>query len=418
VTAVDPPDRWRALGWLALAEFLAMSTWFSASAVVLELRGLWDLSAGTSSLLTIAVQVGFVAGALLSAALSLADRFRPRRIMAIGALGAAAANAGLLLAPSAGVAIWLRLLTGVFLAGVYPPALKAMASWFRAGRGLALGVMVGALTLGSASPQLVRALGGLDWRTVVVVTSVATLVGGLLALLVPDGPFPFPRAAFRPREALQAVRDRRVRLVTYGYLGHMWELYAMWAWIAAFLTSSFAHSATGRPATSAALAAFAAIGIGALGCVVGGVLADRRSRTWLTSVAMTASGTSAAVIGFVWGGPPLLVVLVALFWGFWVIADSAQFSTLATEVADQRYVGTVVTLQLALGFLLTVPTIWLVPVLVEAVGWRWAFLCLTPGPLLGTLAMRALARRPSGPTEGGVSPARPRASAPRRRSGA
>jgi MFS family permease len=393
-TAPDPPGRWRALGWLAIAEFLAMSTWFSASAVVLELREVWQLSPAGSSMLTIAVQLGFVVGALSSAALSLADRFPPRRVMAVGALGAAAVNAGLLLAPSVGVAIGLRLLTGVFLAGVYPPALKAMATWFRRGRGVALGVLVGALTLGSALPHLVRALGGLDWRTVVLVTSLATVVGGALALVGPDGPFTFPRAPFRPREAMRAVRDRRVRLVTYGYLGHMWELYAMWAWIATFLTSSFVRSGEDRPGTMAALAAFGAVGIGAFGCVAGGVLADRHSRTWLTSVAMTASGATAAVVGLVWGAPPVLVVLVVLFWGFWVIADSAQFSALVTEVADQRYVGTAVTLQLALGFTLTVPAIWLVPVLVELVGWRWAFLALTPGPLLGTLAMRALGRQP------------------------
>jgi MFS family permease len=397
--AVDPPGRWRALGWLAFAEFLAMSTWFSASAVVLELREVWTLSPAASSMLTIAVQLGFVAGALLSAALSLADRFPPRRVMAVGALGAAAVNAGLLLASTAGAAIGLRLLTGVFLAGVYPPALKTMATWFRRGRGLALGVMVGALTLGSALPHLVRALGRLDWRTVVVVTSVATLVGGVLALVGPDGPFPFPRAPFRPREAIKVIADRRVRLVTYGYLGHMWELYAMWAWVAAFLTSSFDRSGAQDPATMAALGAFAAVGIGALGCATGGVMADRRSRTWSTSVAMTASGATAAVVGQLWGWPPVLVLAVVLFWGFWVIADSAQFSALVTEVADQRYVGTAVTLQLALGFTLTVPAIWLVPVLVESVGWRWAFLALTPGPLLGTVAMQVLARQPpTGPS--------------------
>jgi MFS family permease len=405
VTTTEPPDRWRALGWLALAEFLAMSTWFSASAVVLELREVWQLSAGASSLLTIAVQVGFVAGALGSAALSLADRFSPQRVMALGALGAATVNGALLLASSAGTAIGLRLLTGVFLAGVYPPALKAMATWFRRGRGLALGVMVGALTLGSALPHLVRALGGLDWRTVVVGTSLATVVGGLLALVVPDGPFPFPRGSFRPREALRAARDRRVRLVTYGYLGHMWELYAMWAWVATYLTTSFARAGVDRPSLGAAVAAFGAVGIGAVGCVVGGVLADRRGRAWLTSLAMTASGATAALIGFVWGGPPALVVLVALFWGFWVIADSAQFSTLVTEVADQRYVGTTVTLQLAAGFTLTIPTIWLVPVLVERVGWRWAFLALTPGPLLGTLAMRVLRRQRVPASDGGAGSA-------------
>jgi MFS family permease len=384
--------RWRALAWLAVAEFLAMSTWFSASAVVGEVREVWALSTTAASLLTIAVQLGFVVGAVLSAALSLADRFAPRRVMAAGALGAAAVNAGLLVVGSAGPAVALRFLTGVALALVYPPGLKAMATWFRARRGLALGVMVGALTLGSALPHLVRGLGGLDWRTVVIVTSVATLVGGALALVGEDGPFPFPRATFDPRMAIEVLRQREVRLASFGYFGHMWELYAMWAWVGAFLAASFERSGSAAAETAAAYGAFGAVGIGAAGCVVGGILADRHGRAWLTSLAMIASGTSAAVAGLVWGAAPVLVVVVVLFWGFWVVADSAQFSTVVTETADQRYVGTAVTMQLALGFTLTVATIWLVPVVVEAAGWRWAFLTLVPGPVLGTWAMQRLAR--------------------------
>ena len=390
--ALDPPGRWAALLRLGIAMFLAMSTWFSASAVVGELREVWDLSATTASLLTIAVQVGFVVGALTSAVLSLADVLPPRRLILLGALGAAAANLALLAAGSVGPAIALRFATGFFLAGVYPPALKAMATWFRAGRGLALGVMVGALTLGSALPHLVRALGGLDWRVVVVVTSVATVVGGAAAVVGPSGPFRFPTASFEPRQALRVLRDREVRLASYGYFGHMWELYAMWAWVSSYLAAAFEAAGSDHAELASAYGAFAAVGIGAAGCVVGGALADRHGRAWLTSLAMIASGTAAAVAGVVFGGPVWLVVLVVLFWGFWVVADSAQFSTLVTEVADQRYVGTAVTLQLAIGFTLTVATIWLIPVLVESVGWRWAFLALTPGPVAGTLAMQRLAR--------------------------
>ncbi|MFA9431103.1 nitrate/nitrite transporter [Egicoccus sp. AB-alg2] len=390
---VDPPGRWGALAILGTAELLAMSTWFSASAVVTDVQELWQLTPAAASMLTIAVQLGFVVGAVVSAALSLADVFLPRRVVAVAAVGAALANLGLLAVGSAGPAIALRFLTGVFLAGVYPPAMKAMATWFRRQRGLALGVMVGALTLGSALPHLVRAVGGLDWRVVVTATSATTLVGAVLALVARDGPYPFPRARFDPRLALRVLADRDVRLASYGYFGHMWELYAMWAWVAVYLTASFELSGLRRPETAASLAAFAAIGIGALGCVAGGVLGDRRGRAWLTSLAMLASGGAAAAAGVVFGGPPALVVGLVLFWGFWVVADSAQFSTLVTELADQRYVGTAVTLQLALGFTLTVATIWLIPVLVDAAGWRWAFLVLTPGPLLGTAAMRALARR-------------------------
>jgi MFS family permease len=396
VSDVDPAGRWRALAGLATAMFLALSTWFSASAVVLELDRVWSLTPGTASMLTIAVQLGFVAGALVSATLSLADRFPPRRVMAVGAIGAAAANTGLLLVDAAGPAIALRFATGACLAAVYPPAMKAMATWFRRGRGLALGVMVGALTLGSALPHLVRGLGGLDWQLVVIVTSGATVAGGVIALLGRDGPYPFPRGTFRVGDALRVARDRRVRLASYGYFGHMWELYALWAWAVAYLTASFQHVGMRDPDVAAAFGAFAVVGIGALGCVAGGALGDRRSRTWLTSLAMTLSGTSAAVAGLVWGLHPALVMAVMLFWGFWVVADSAQFSTLVTEIADQRYVGTALTLQLALGFTFTAVTIWLIPLLVDTIGWRWAFLALVPGPLLGTVAMRLLASDLSG----------------------
>ena len=385
------PGRWLALGWLGTAMLLAMTTWFSATAVVPQLTVQWNLSALQGSWLTIAVQLGFVAGALLSAGLTLADVLSPRRLMLLGAIGAAAANLVLLVVDGATGAIIARFATGAFLAGVYPPAMKAMASWFRRDRGLALGVMVGALTLGSAMPHLVNALGGADWRVVIVVTSVLTVGGGLIAeFVVRDGPFRFPTVPFEPRQLLVVVRDREVRLASIGYFGHMWELYAMWAWIGVFYATSFEAGGTGLSVVAASTAAFATIGVGAAGCVVGGRLADRHGRAWLTSLSMVLSGLSAVTIGLLWSGPVLPLVLLGLFWGFWIVADSAQFSTVVTEVADQRYVGTAVTLQLAFGFVLTVATIWLIPLLAELVGWRWAFVVLAGGPLLGTVAMLRL----------------------------
>jgi len=385
------PGRWRALAWLGTAMLLAMTTWFSATAVVPQLTAQWGLSATQGSWLTIAVQLGFVAGALLSAGLTLADVLSPRRLMLLGAIGAAAANLVLLVADGATGAIIARFATGAFLAGVYPPAMKAMASWFRRDRGLALGVMVGALTLGSAMPHLVNALGGADWRVVIVVTSVLTVGGGAIAeFVVRDGPFRFPTVPFDPRQLLVVVRDREVRLASIGYFGHMWELYAMWAWIGVFYATSFEAGGTGLSVVAASTAAFATIGIGAAGCVVGGRLADRHGRAWLTSLSMVLSGLSAVTIGLLWSGPVLPLVLLGLFWGFWIVADSAQFSAVVTEVADQRYVGTAVTLQLAFGFVLTVATIWLIPLLAELVGWRWAFVVLAGGPLLGTAAMLRL----------------------------
>ena len=381
--------RWRALAWLAGALVLAMTTWFSATAVVPQLREEWALSSTAAAWLTIAVQVGFVAGALVSSVFNLADVYSPRTVILVGATGAAAANVLVALADGPALAIPLRFATGFFLAGVYPPALKLMATWFRGGRGTALGILVGALSVGSAAPHLVNGVGGLDWRLVVYVTSALTLAGGLVArVAVPEGPFPFPRATFDPRQARLVFSNRAVRLASFGYFGHMWELYAMWAWFVVF----FSHAGAGGSGIgeSAAFATFAVIAVGGLGCWVGGVLGDRWGRSETTVLMMVVSGSCALVIGLLIDSPPWLVLVVGLVWGFAVVADSAQFSTLVTETSDQAYVGTALTLQLAVGFTLTVATIWLVPLLVDAVGWRWAFAFLAPGPALGTLAMLRL----------------------------
>jgi MFS family permease len=357
-----------------------MATWFSASAVVPQLREDWDLSRNAAAWLTIAVQLGFVGGALCMSALNVADVLPPHRVVFAGSVGAAGTNALVALADGPAAAIPLRLATGFFLAGVYPPALKLMSTWFRRGRGTALGVLVGALTLGSALPHLVNGLGGLDWQTVILVTSIVTVAGGTLALVaVPEGPYPFPAARFDPHQVRRVFANRAVRLASLGYFGHMWELYAMWAWFLVFARDTLFESGT-----VAALTTFAVIGVGAAGCAAGGMLGDRVGREATTAVFMACSGACALTIGLL---PTALAVAVALAWGFTVIADSAQFSTLVTEHADQAYVGTALGLQLAVGFTLTVATIWLIPVLEAAVGWRWAFAFLTPGPALGTAAM-------------------------------
>ncbi len=387
MTATHPEvdgARWRQLTILAGAMVLAMTTWFSTAAVLPQLRDELTLSTNQSSFLAIAVQIGFVAGALVSAIFSLADRIPPRRLILFGSLGAAAANALLLLAPGFALALTGRFLVGVFLAGVYPPALKAMSAWFIAGRGLALGVMVGALTVGSAIPHLIRSFGSPDWQVVIIITSLATVVGGGVAEFVArDGPHSFPAAQFSVRQVGAVLGDRRVMLASLGYFGHMWELYAMWAWIGVFMASTI------EDPERAALATFAIIGAGAGGSVVGGLISDRFGRTTAAGLAMAASGAVAAFIGFL-VDQPAMAVIAGLFWGFWVVADSAQFSTIVTEVADQRYVGTALTVQLALGFILTVFTIFLVPFVEQRAGWGWAFAILVPGPAVGVLAMRVL----------------------------
>jgi MFS family permease len=394
VTADPVPGRRATLVLLAAALLPGMATWFSASAVVPQLREEWSLSSTAAAWLTIGVQIGFVVGALLSAVLSLTDVFPPRRVLVISAVGAAVANLLLVTADGPATAIPLRVLTGAFLAGVYPPALKLIATWYRsAERGVALGVLVGALTVGSALPHLVNSLGGLPWRQVVAATSVVTVVGAAVAVLVHDGPYPFPRAPFDPSQAGRVFANRGVRLASLGYFGHMWELYAMWAWFVVFFRDSLI--ASGHESDPwASLATFAVISAGALGCYLGGVLGDRWGRSPTTALAMAISGTCAITIGLAFGHSPWLVLAIGLVWGVTVVADSAQFSTAVTEVADQSYVGTAVTLQLATGFTLTVVTIWLVPVVREATSWSWAFAMLAAGPALGIAAMLRLRNAP------------------------
>ncbi|MEQ1833360.1 MAG: MFS transporter [Candidatus Eisenbacteria bacterium] len=393
-------SRWLALLWLALTSLLGMSTWFSGTAVLVPLRAAWHLSAEQSAWLTIAVQLGFVAGALLSALTNLLDVVPARLVLVVSALAAAAANAAFGHATQLPMALVWRALTGACLAGVYPPALKLMATWFRAERGRALGIMVGALTLGSAAPHLVRGLGEFAWREVVYATSWLALAGAAVALLlVREGPFPFPRARFDPSQAGRVLRDRGVRLACIGYFGHMWELYAMWGWIGVFLAGRF--EAQGSGTRTAELWTFAVMAIGFASSWWAGGYSDRVGRTASAALAMVLSGACAIAIAFLHAAPLPLVLALALLWGASVIADSAQFSVMVTELADPAYVGTALTLQLSVGFALTVATLWLVPWLRELGGWQAAFLALAPGPVVGVIAMTRLRALPEAARLGG-----------------
>ncbi|TCT06322.1 sugar phosphate permease [Paralcaligenes ureilyticus] len=373
-----------------------MAVWFSASAVVPVMRTEFPMSGLMVSLLSSSVQIGFVVGTIVSATLSLADRIEPRRFFMLAALAAAIATGLIpLLWPGTVWTILLRFVTGACMAGVYPVGMKIASTWAQRDMGLLVGLIVGALTLGTALPHAFSFLGGVDWRLTLWIAAASAVVGGLLVTRVSLGrPLP-PAPPLSLRNAGINFQYAPLRLTNFGYLGHMWELYAMWAWIGAFFQASFsARFNVGFFAGGAELLAFATIGAGAVGSVLAGLLADRIGRTLTTIAAMLASGSCALSIGFLFNGPLPLLAGVALLWGITIVADSAQFSASVAELSPPELLGTALTVQVCAGFLLTTLSIHLVPVFVQWWGWKYAFAPLAAGPIIGIAAMALLRRHP------------------------
>lgn len=390
--SVSPKNQQVAL--VAVVQVLGLSVWFSATAVVPSLREEWSLSATAATWLTASVQIGFVAGALTSAAVNLADRFRPQLVMAAAALGAGSCTVAFaVLADGLGTAVPLRFATGMFLAGIYPIGMKLTASWSTpAQRGRSFGVLLGALTLGSALPHLISGIGPLPWRWIMAAAAALALVAAVIAVAaVRPGPYLDTRMVTpNARYAVTMFAQRGPRLANLGYFGHMWELYALWTWLAVFVMMG-RHARGQEWSAAIGIVVFVAIGVaGVLGCLLGGWASDRFGRPPAAVGAMVVSGACCLLSPLFFTAPTGALMVFLLVWGASVIADSGVFSTALSETVDTRYVGTALTVQTAIGFMLTVVTIQFVPILANVVGWQYAFLLLAPGPLAGAFAMNAL----------------------------
>jgi MFS family permease len=380
---------------LTVAQFFALTLWFNATAVIPQLIPYYDLSQNDIDLLSMTVTVGFVVGCMISSLFNLPDVIKTKNIFTFSALAGGLSNAVSSFSTSFSGVVVCRFLTGIFLAGVYPTGMKLAVTWFREGRGYAVGLIIAALTAGSGLPYLFNLTYFPDWRIIMNVSTVLAVIGGLLVwIFIAEGPYDAGVARFDPGNIGQIVRNKALRLASYGYFGHMWELYAMWVWIPSFLRDSYLHSHPGSDPTSFfSMGTFLVFIGGAIATSFGGKIADAYGRTTFNIIMLALSGVSSLMIGLFFD-KPIIALLIAVFWGMTVIPDSPQYSSMIAELVEPAYVGTALTLQTAVGFLLTIFSIKILPIFVKVVGWSYGFTILALGPVIGIISMVRLRELP------------------------
>ena len=385
----SPPRR--ILPAIIFSLFAGTSLWFAGNAVLADLQRHWGLSSDALAYLISSVQLGFIAGTLVFAVLAISDMFPARRVFLICSLLGALCNAGVsLFADGLTSLVVFRLLTGFFLAGIYPIGMKIAAGWYQRDLGKAMGFLVGAVVLGTAFPHLLKSLGhSLPWWSVVLsVSAIAAFGGFVMFVLVPDGPYLSNGAKFDPGALRMIFRSRQFRSSACGYFGHMWELYAFWAFVPVMLATYIGSGTTVRLDIS--LWAFLIIGAGAIGCVAGGFLTGKFGSARVASAQLAISGICCIASPFLFSTSPPVFLLFLLIWGATVVGDSPQFSTLNAHYAPKGLVGSALTIVNCIGFSITIVSIQLLSYASHYFDTRWLFLLLTVGPVAGLYAMRPL----------------------------
>lgn len=375
---------------IIFSQFTGTSLWFAGNAIITDLQRNWGLAEQSVGYITSSVQLGFIVGTLVFAFFAVADRFSPRKVFFWCSIAGAIANILVLISPESLLGLlFLRFSTGCFLAGIYPVGMKIAAGWYEKGLGRALGYLVGALVLGTAFPHLLRSMGTeLPWQQVMVGVSVLAVCGGVLMLLfVPDGPYLPKGSTFNPRALAVIFRSRAFRASAFGYFGHMWELYTLWAFIPVWLLAYVQDTNTGL---SVSFWSFVIIATGFIGCAGGGLISEKTGSAKVAATQLFISGVCCLLSPLVFNAGMVIFIVFLVAWGITVVGDSPQFSALNAANAPREYVGSALTITNSIGFLITVFSIEMVNALLPLLGPQMIFWLLIPGPVFGLMALRPL----------------------------